>query len=91
MAEKMMVYIYKLDSEEIDVVKKMAEFWLNDPEIEELTGWNVKSIRRVQENLPYVEPDEQMVVSDMITFFWNDTETLSDRVMDSLKASFGDG
>jgi hypothetical protein len=69
----------------------MAMMWLEDGNIEEHSGWNPKTIARVIENLPYVEPDQQPVVEDMISFFWNFTDMFSDRVMDSLQSSFGMG
>jgi hypothetical protein len=86
-----MMKVFKLERDECDAVSLMAKEWISDPEIEELSGWSVKAIGQVVKNLPYVEPDGQMLVGDMVTFFWDNTELVNDRVMDSLERSFGCG
>ena len=89
MADMMMVF--KLERDECDAVSLMAKQWISDPDIEEVSGWRVKTIGQVVKNLPYVEPDHQPLVEDMVTFFWDDTDGFGDRVMESLQRSFGDG
>jgi hypothetical protein len=86
-----MMTVFKLERAECDAVSLMAKEWISDPKIEEHSGWEVKAIGQVVKNLPYVEPDGQMLVGDMVTFFWDHIDLINDRVMDSLERSFGCG
>jgi len=83
--------VYKLDRAEDNAIRKMATMWLEDENIEEHSGWKPSTIARVFETLPYLETDQQPVVEDMISFFWDFEDDFSDRVMDSLQSSFGMG
>jgi hypothetical protein len=81
--------VYKLDQDEVGAIRKMAMMWLEDGNIEEHSGWNPKTIARAIENLPYVEPDHQPMVEDMVDFFYDFEDIFSDRVIESLQRVFG--
>jgi len=83
--------VYKLNQDEVGAIRKMTMMWLEDGSIEEHSGWSAKAISRVLETIPYIEPDQQPMVEDMISFFWDFDDMFSDRVMDSLQSSFGMG
>ena len=70
----MLMSVVKLDESEVDSVKKMI-------------AMNRKPFNRLLASLPYVEPDHQPVVAELVEYHWNlrpEESGVSSRELDNL-------